>query len=210
MLKKIKDNSLLSSSAIYLASNILNAAIPFALLPLLTRYLSPAEYGEVAIFQTLLGALGGFVGLSVAGAAGRKYYDGNLDEYDLKYFIAACLQVLIVSSVIVFVVLFIFKGQLAEWLGLKTQWIMWAVFVSAISVIIHIRLGQWQIRKEARRYGVLQISQSAVNVLISLLFVIFFLHGADGRIGAQVLTIGIFGAISLALLNRGGLLSFFV
>lgn len=65
----------MSGSAVYLFSNILNAAIPFALLPILTRYLSPAEYGEVAMFNTLLGALGAFVGLNVVGAAGRKYFD---------------------------------------------------------------------------------------------------------------------------------------
>lgn len=53
----------------YLVSNILNAIIPFALLPVLTRYLSPEEYGEVAMFQTLLGAMTAFVGLSMAGAA---------------------------------------------------------------------------------------------------------------------------------------------
>lgn len=195
---------------VYLASNILNAAIPLALLPVLTRYLSPAEYGEVAMFQTFLGALGAFVGLSVAGAAGRKYYEGNLDVNDLKQFIAACLQVLMVSSALVFTVLYLFQDQLAEWLGLKTQWILWAVFVSAVSVIIQLRLNQWQVRREARRYGALQISQSAANMLLSLLFVVFFLQGADGRIGAQVLTIGIFGLIALTLLKQGGLLSFLV
>ncbi len=209
-LVKLNKNSLLSGSAAYLFSNILNAAIPFLLLPVLTRYLSPAEYGGVAMFQTLLGALGAFVGLSVAGAAGRKYFDDNLGANDLKYFIAACLQVLIVSSVLVVSVIIVFKAQLAEWLGIKTQWIIWAVFVSAASVIIQLRLNQWQIRKEAHLYGVLQISQSAVNMSLSLLFVVFFLQGADGRIGAQVLTMGIFGAIALVLLKHGGLLSFLV
>lgn len=210
MLEKLKANSLLSGSAVYLASNILNALIPFALLPFLTSYLSPVEYGEVAIFNTLLGALSAFVGLGVVGVAGRKYYDGDLVENDLKHFIAACLQVLIVSSVLVFAVLFVFKGQLAKWLDLNTKWIMWAVIVSAVSVVIQIRLVQWQVRKEAHLYGVLLISQSAVNMSISLLFVVFFLQGSDGRICAQVLTIGIFGSIALALLKRGGLLSFLV
>jgi O-antigen/teichoic acid export membrane protein len=207
---KSKKNSLLSNSAIYLASNILNAIIPFALLPILTRYLSPAEYGEVAIFQTFLGALAAFIGLSAAGAAGRKYYDGNLGANELKHFIAACLQVLIVSSLIVFLVIYSFKGQLAEWLALKTQWILWAVFVSATSVVIQLRLSQWQVRKEARHYGALQIGQSIINISLSLLFVVIFVQGADGRIGAQVWTTGIFGTVALFLLWRSGLLSFLV
>ena len=61
MLAKLKSNTFLAGSAVYLFSNILNAAIPFALLPVLTRYLTPEEYGEVAMFQTLLGALMAFI-----------------------------------------------------------------------------------------------------------------------------------------------------
>ena len=210
MLHKLRKNSLLSGTAIYLFANVLNAAIPFALLPILTRYLTPAEYGEVAIFNTLVGALSAFVGLSAVGAAGRKYYDGNLGTNELKHFIGACLQILLASSAIVFAVLYVMRGSLTEWLSLKTQWILWAVFVSATSVVIQLRLGQWQVRKEARRYGVLQIAQSTLNVLLSLWLVIFLLQGADGRITAQLWTAGLFGVLALVLLKNENLLSFFV
>jgi O-antigen/teichoic acid export membrane protein len=101
-------------------------------------------------------------------------------------------------------------GKFADWFGLQTNWIMWAIFVSAVSVIINLRLSQWQIRKEAKKYGVLQISQSVLNMLLSLLLVVVALHGAEGRIAAQVWTVAIFGLISLVLLNRSGLLSFLV
>ncbi|EIQ9127591.1 polysaccharide biosynthesis protein, partial [Escherichia coli] len=46
--------SLLKISSIYLFSNILNALIPFLLLPILTHNLTPNEYGQVAMFQTLI------------------------------------------------------------------------------------------------------------------------------------------------------------
>ncbi|MER2541088.1 MAG: oligosaccharide flippase family protein [Azonexus sp.] len=210
MLSKLKANSLFSGAAVYLVSDILNAAIPFALLPVLTRYLSPVEYGEVAMFQALLGALGAFVGLSVLGAAGRKFYDGHLGENELKHFMAACLQIVLASSVLAFAFTFAFKEQLGAWLGLNTRWILWAVFVAAISVVVQLRLGQWQVRKKARPYGVLQISQSAFNMLLSLLLVVFLLQGAGGRISAQVWTVGIFGVLALVLLQRDGLLSFLV
>ena len=210
MLSKIKANPLLSGSAVYLVSNIFNAAIPFALLPVLTRYLSPAEYGEVAMFQTLLGALGAFVGISVAGAAGRKYFDGHPRDNDLKHFIAACLQILLVSSAVVFAIMFILRGRFADWLGLQTQWILFAVFVSAVSVIVRLRLGQWQVRKEALRYGALQIAQSAFNMLLSLVLVVVLLQGAEGRIAAQIWSAGVFAFIALVLLKRDGLLTFLV
>lgn len=42
---------LLRGASVYLTSNILNSAIPFLLLPILTRYLSTEEYGKIAMFQ---------------------------------------------------------------------------------------------------------------------------------------------------------------
>jgi O-antigen/teichoic acid export membrane protein len=206
----MKSRSFLSGSGIYLLSNILNAIIPLVLLPVLTRYLSPTEYGKIAMFQTLLGALGAFVGLSVVGAASRKYFDSEVSDHELKSFNASCLQILLISGAIVASTIFMLRGKFADWFGLQTNWIMWAIFVSAVSVIINLRLSQWQIRKEAKKYGVLQISQSVLNMLLSLLLVVVALHGAEGRIAAQVWTVAIFGLISLVLLNRSGLLSFLV
>ena len=64
-----KIKSLAYISSIYLITNILNSAIPFALLPILTRAMSPEEYGQIAIFQTVISAMAAFIGLSVWGCA---------------------------------------------------------------------------------------------------------------------------------------------
>lgn len=205
----IKKNSFVSGAGVYLFSNILNAVIPFILLPILTRYLEPAEYGEVAMFQTLLGALGAFVGLVFVGAASRKYYDSDLTEKDLGEFIGACIQISFISSLITLLVFFIFQGQLSEWLGLKPIYVLLAVVVGFCSVVIKIRLGQWQVEKNAIKYGVLQVSQSFINLIFSLIFVVLFLRGAAGRIDAQVVVALAFLLIALFLLYKDNLLRIF-
>jgi len=209
VLKKIKGNKFLSGSAIYLVSNILNASTPFILLPILTRYLSPSEYGQVAMFLTLLGALGGVVGLSVAGASSRKYYD-DLEENEMARYIGACLQVLIVSSIVVFALMFLFRENMSYWLGLDEKWILWCVGLAAFTVVVNLRLGQWQVRKRAASFGLLQVSKSVFDLLFSLLFVVVFVLGADGRMSAQVLATGIFALLALWLLKRDNLLDVFV
>lgn len=207
MLAKLKGNTFLAGSAVYLFSNILNAAIPFALLPVLTRYLKPEEYGEVAMFQTSLGALMAFIGLSLHGAAGRKFYDGNLEEKDLKEFIGSCLQILAITTAITIAVLFIFQDQFSLWLGLDQKWILLAALVTAGNVIAHIRLGQWQVRKKAKLYGALQVAKSLLNVGLSLALVVLFLQGSDGRIVAQGVAVAIFALLALWLLKRDNLLT---
>ena len=207
---KLKTNSFIGGAGVYLFSNILNAVIPFILLPILTRYLSPSEYGEVAMFQTLLGAVGAFVGITFVGAAGRKFYDTDLKQGELAEFIGSCIQLILISSVVVLTLCFLFRIQLSEWIGIKTEYITWAVLVASFNVIITIRLDQWQIRKQAIKYGVLQISQSLFNMLLSLLFVVAFVKGAEGRINSQIILSLVFVVLALYLLKKDSLLKVFI
>lgn len=205
-MKRIKAGSFVGGAGIYLFSNILNAVIPFILLPILTRYLSPEEYGEVAIFQTLLGALGAFVGMTFVGAANRKFYDSNLEKSELAEFIGSCVQLISISAVVVFSVFFLFRSNFSEWLSLKPSYVLFAVVVSFCTVIIALRLGQWQVQKKAIDYGALQVSQSLLNMLLSLLLVVALLKGAAGRIDAQIVTGLVFVLIAFILLKKDGLL----
>lgn len=208
MFKKLTNSSLLSGSAVYLFSNILAAAIPFALLPVLTRYLTPAEYGQVAIFQTLLAGLGAFVGLSVQGAAGRKFYDSHLSKPELKYFIGNCFLVLSVTTVLVFLSAVVFRRALSDWLALETQWLLLSVVVSSATFVIAMRMGQWQVRKKAKHYGAFQVSLSLINMLLSLLLVVYFLQGAAGRIWVLSVMPLVYAGIAVFLLYKDDLLGF--
>lgn len=205
----ISKNSFISGAGIYFFSNIINAVIPFILLPILTRYLTPSEYGEVAMFQTLIGAVSAFVGISFVGAAGRKFYEKGLKKTELAEFIGSCVQLIIVFSLLALLILFIFRIQLSEWIGIKTDYVILAVFVASFTVVITMRLDQWQIRKQAVKYGLLQISQSLFNMLLSLFLVIVLLKGAEGRINAQILTSLVFIVIALYLLKKDNLLKVF-
>jgi O-antigen/teichoic acid export membrane protein len=209
-MKLIKKNSFVSGAGVYLFSNILNGVIPFILLPILTRYLAPSEYGEVAMFQTLLGALGAFVGTVFIGAANRKYYDSDINKEELAEFIGSCIQLILIFASIAFTVLFVFQEQMAIWLGLKPIYVLLAVVTSLSTAIIGLRLGQWQVQKQAVKYGILQISQSLLNMLLSLLFVVVLLKGANGRINSQILVGFTFLIVSLYLLNKDNLLKVFV
>lgn len=209
-MKTFKASSFVGGAGVYLFANILNAVIPFMLLPILTRYLSPAEYGEVAMFQTLIGALSAFVGVTFVGAAGRKYYDADIEKTELAEFIGSCIQLVFIFTIIVTALFIVFQHQLSDWTGLKPEYVLWAVLVAACAVIINIRLGQWQVHKQAIKYGVFQISQSLFNMALSLLFVVVLLQGAAGRIEAQAIAGLAFLIVAFFLLKKDGLLKILI
>ena len=210
MISKFKGNTFIAGSAIYLISNVLNAVIPFILLPVLTRHLSVEEYGQVAMYQTFFGVVTAFIGLSLHGAAGRKFYDGDLAEGELAEFIGSCFQILLLTTLISTIIVLISDAHFSKWLGLDPSWIFLAVLTASATITAQVRLGQWQVRKKAISYGVLQVTRSALNISLSLILVLVFLKGADGRIFAQVIVATSFGAISFWLLKRDHLLKFFV
>ncbi|KOE84884.1 polysaccharide biosynthesis protein [Vibrio alginolyticus] len=181
--------TLVKNSTIYLLSNIINAVIPFLLLPVLTRYLTPSEYGQVAMFQMLVSGLAAFVGLNAVGAANRKFYDSDCSPTLLREFNGICFQILIVSTGVLFLIGFLFTDILVYFLSIPSYWIYAALMFSASSFVVSLRLGQWQIRGEAFRYGVLQISNSLLNMLLSLLFVVSLKYGSQGRVDGQVIAI---------------------
>nr|WP_297456506.1 oligosaccharide flippase family protein [uncultured Halomonas sp.] len=207
MLKGLRKDGLFSGAFIYLISNILNAAIPFLLLPVLTRYLEPEGYGQVAMFQTLISALAAFTGLNTIAAANRIYYD-DLQRQEMADYVSACVQILIVSSLLVFLAVSFFRIPLSRELGIDPFWILMGILVSAATFLVRLRLGQWQVRKQATKYGAMQIAMSLLNALVSLFLVVVLVYGPEGRMIGQSIAPLMIGLLALFLLRRDGLLSF--
>ncbi|WP_392344243.1 flippase [Pseudoalteromonas prydzensis] len=201
-------NKFFKNSSIYVFSSIASAAVPFVLLPILTRYLTPAEYGQIAMFIVFTTALAALIGLSIHGAANRRFFEDSATKTELARFNGNCFFILFISTAIVLVALALIDNYLAIYLGLPLEWIYLGVLSVFCSFMLNIRLGQWQIRGKAKHYGVMQISNALVVLVFSLLFVVLLSFGAAGRIYGIVLTSIIIGGIAVITLKNDKLLVF--
>ena len=200
-------NPLYLGSMIYFLSNLGASIVPFLLLPILTRYLSIAEYGQVAMFQTFLIAVGSFIGISAQGAASVRYYDSD-ERHDYASYVGSCFLILLITIVATLVLAFIFIEPLTRWLGILPQWIFVGILTSGFSFIVLMRMTQWQIRNKAKKYGLFQVSQAGINGFLTLIFVVIWLKAGDGRVLAISLTAMIYAAISFYLLYVDNLIRF--
>lgn len=195
----------MANAGVYVGASVINAALPFLMLPILTRHLSPSEYGEVAVFQVWLALLAAVCGLSVHGAAGRKYYDQSGES--MGQFVGACLYLLVISSALAFALLYPLRTLLSDTLGLSEVWLLMGIPAAFCNFLILLRLGQWQVRRKPISYGVFQILQSVLNLGLSLLFVVVLAWGANGRLGGQAVAILSFGVLAGVVLWRDNLIS---
>ncbi|QPE17508.1 oligosaccharide flippase family protein [Providencia rettgeri] len=202
--------SFYKNTSVYLLANILNSSIPFFLLPVLTRVLPPDEYGQIAMFQVLLTSVTMFIGLNAIGAINRKYYDDNLGNNTLREFNGSCLQILFISTLIPLVLTYFLSKQLSYFFSIPTNWIYISIIISALTFLMNLRLGQWQIRGSSIRFGILQVSFSLINMILSVIFIVFWHHGANGRVNAQLISAVIVGLLSIILLYQDKLIHFFI
>ncbi|MCK7459124.1 lipopolysaccharide biosynthesis protein [Idiomarina aminovorans] len=206
LVKLGRSSSLIRGAGVYLFASVLNASIPFLLLPVLTRYLEPVEYGEIAVFQVWISLIGALCGLSVHGAANRKYFDYENPDREMGEFIGACVLLLIVSTIALAIIVYPFRSIIIETLGIKETWLWLAIPVAFSNFLIQLRLGQWQVRKKAAFYGTFQISRSLLDMLLSLVLVVVFTLGVTGRLSGTISAACIFGVIALLSLRSSDIL----
>ena len=206
MTKELKNSSLVTGAGTYLLGRIVNAAIPFLLLPVLTRYLEPSEYGEVAMFQVWVALTGAICGFSVHGAAGRKYFDYDEPDKHMGEFVFACLILLVGSTTTLFLMVAPLSGWLSEQIGLPRIWILIGIPFAFSNFLIQLRLGQWQVRKQPQKFAVFQIARSLLDMALSLVLVVILTLGVAGRLSGYTAAVVIFGVVAVLLLYRDGLI----
>lgn len=199
------DQKLLGSVGIYLCANILNASVPFLLMPVLTRVLSPADYGLVAMFAIVLSIVGALTGLSVHGAISVRYF--QMEKSELAQYIGACVIILMISTVLVFLAA-IFCG---EWIwhmtGLPVDWLLVAVGIAGLQFLVNIRLVLHQVAGSAVKYGAMQIGQTIMNAAISLVLILMVGLAWEGRVLGQTVAVVVIAGVAVLSMWRDGFIS---
>ena len=75
---------LLKTFSLYTFVGFLNAGVGFLILPILTHYLTPEDYGIISLMNTYVQILMPIIGLSTASYISVEYYNKSLKEGENK------------------------------------------------------------------------------------------------------------------------------
>ena len=206
IIARIKTSTLAKSSGIYTISGFINAAIPLLLLPILTRKLSPSDYGIIAMFQLALSFVYPFVGLNLDGAIERTYYDDQKKAF--PSYIGACFFLALCSFFTIYFFFYVDQNYLETVFQIPKPWLKYIVIVSLCQFCTAVVLVLFQVSVAPYKYGILQIGQSILNVGLTLYFVLLIGKTWQGRLEAQIITAIIFSIISIGLLSKKRQISF--
>lgn len=198
--------NLFKSFSVYVINNIVNASIPFLLLPVLTSCLSPTEYGTMTNVQVFITFTLPFVLLAMHGAVNTAYFREKKEDFPA--YLSSALFISLCGAVVSLVVLVCFSPFIIELLGIPFRWILVIPFICLFQTVCMITLVLFQSRKEPVKYGVFQIGMTALNFGASVLFVVSMKMGWEGRIYGIMLSYLVFLVIGLIALRKMGYLQF--
>ncbi|EKF9802121.1 polysaccharide biosynthesis protein [Vibrio cholerae] len=197
---------LISNGFIYFFSNIVNSAIPFLLLPILTRILSPEGYGLVTMFTISVSVLSVFIGISINGAISVHYF--KLEKEELSKFISSSLIFLLFSGSFFLILITLLPDYVFNYISVPKNWLLIAAITSIMGFVININLVLYQVRCKAIYFGLFQVLYTLFNSLSSLSILYFYNNSWEGRALGIFVSSVIFAAISMFALFNDGYLTF--
>jgi O-antigen/teichoic acid export membrane protein len=200
---RLRRSGLARSSGIYIVSNLVNSAIPFALLPVLTRVLTPAEYGLLALFLLAVTLFEPLIGVSTSSAISRRYFDR--EEIDFPTYVSTCLYLLVASCLVVALLTLIFSQPVARALEIPVLWVWVAIAVAAGRYLVSVLLVIWQAKKQPVRYAIVSFFQTLGIFVLSIALIVGLGYGWYGRAIGEGVTVGVIGIAGLIYLWRTGL-----
>ncbi|MGH8481717.1 MAG: lipopolysaccharide biosynthesis protein [Nevskiaceae bacterium] len=198
------NRNLLGAAATYSAANVLVAAFPLLLLPILTRLLSPHDYGVVALFMAAAASLGAVIGLGVQGLIPIEFY--RLARAEVARLVTACLMVAGVSLVAVDVLLVLAWPWLADAVGVPLRWMLVASAFAALQFAVAVRLAVLQAQKRSGRYAALQLTQALLGAALSIALIALAGMAWEGRVAGLVAASALLAVTALVGLRHDGLL----
>lgn len=199
-------HSLFKNSAVYMSVNIINTAIPILLLPILTRFLTPADYGIVALYQVIQSVVGVLVGLNTHGVVTTNFF--RMKREELRVYIGNLFIILGLSSAFTLIILLFIKSWLANIIGFPAGWFLVILIAAAFRYFTTVNLILWQSEQRPFPYGIFQIASTITNVGMSILLVVVLRMEWEGRLLGIIITMIIFGTVSIYFLFSRGYVRF--
>ena len=186
---------MLKHSSLYGVCNILSRVIGFLMIPVYTRFLSPADYGTIELLDLTNYIAAMFIGLSLSAAITRFYYE--YEDEDGRN-LAASTSLLFVGGVALAVSLALIPAS-----GLFSRSLFGAaghpayfriVFATLFfQALIEDCLVLMQVRQQSLAYAIFTITRLLMGLSLNVLFVVHYRMGVTGMLYSGLISSSIAG-----------------
>jgi len=205
-IRQLYKSSLLRAAGTYGFFSIINKSIPFLLLPILTRYLSPSDYGIVAVFNILVTIAIPFIGLNTNGAFSRAFF--TPDRFETSTYTGTIVMFVLLNSVFVTFLIIVFRNYLGKIFSIPSNWLWLTGLIGLSMSLIQITLSAWRVRERPKAFGLFQILNTTADFSLAVLLVVVLGMSWQGRLVSRAIIAPIFAFWGIFILKRNKWLTF--
>lgn len=205
-IKSFGSSTLVKNSLVYVITDGINKAIPFILLPFISRFLTPADYGIVSNYNVYIQILSVFVYLCTAGIIPVMFF--KVDHENLKKVISNMIFINTAATIFFLMLSMIEYGYVNNYFSLPLIIQLVGIVSVWFSSITNINLILWRCEEKPLKFGAYQISQTLLNAVSTVLFVMILLWGWQGRVWSMMISCILMGFVSIYILKANDYVAF--
>ena len=180
----------IKSASVYMFGELVSRAMPFLLMPYLSRTLGSQGYGELSFYQAWISLT--IIAVSYAQEAAIIRYVYFYGHRSLGVILGAGYYYSALSTVLL---------CLVGWL-VNSEFVILVALCSLVQTVIKIELTVRQAKKEYYQYVVIQIIISILSVAITILIIEYISPSALGRVSALIIAYGIVSLFLVVMTRR--------
>lgn len=156
LISKFKKSKIAGDSVKYTFLNFLEKAIPFLILPIITRVLPKEEVGYYMLYQAFIEIAIPIIGLNISTFTLLNYY--KLDKHEFKIYFSNGLVLFGICALFFLLLLISTKDFIAVQILFPSDWLLVIFFIASFQILTNMRLNLWRVNYKIKEFGYLTIS----------------------------------------------------
>jgi O-antigen/teichoic acid export membrane protein len=203
IINRFVKSKLITDAGTYTFFRVFDSLIPFLLLPIITRILSPDEFGTYVLFQAFVSILLPLMTLSVDSSILLSYFKVKRETF--KNYFSSGYVLMIISALLLSLIILIFRIPLSIITKFPADWIIAILFICFFQFHSNLALHLFQIKQQPKQFGFYSISLTTLKNVLMLLFVIVGGLKWQGMILGYLIAYAVFFILSIYLFKSENL-----
>ena len=193
------------SSFVYLAASVISKGAPFLLLPFLTSYLEPTEFGILSIFLVMNALYGAFIGMAMHSNVTKNFFHRSKPE--LALITGNVFFILFTTTGFYFLATLLLLFFFDSFFSIPTEYLLILPVLAFFAMANQIHLAVLRNEGRAYTFGAFEIANAFFSVGITIVFLTYLDFGWLSQVVGMLSATIVLSVIGVGYLYKRGYLS---
>ena len=168
----------------------LSSLMEFLLLPIYSRYLMPAQFGQLDLVIVFIAITTTIAIFELTSGVFRFYFDDTTLEFRQRLISTIMIYLFTFSSILA-ITTFIFSGNISQWLFANTQegsLFRLAGIMLTLNCIFSLPVNLLRMQDNAKKYVMISLIQLTIAISCTISFITVFKMGIEGILYAKIIS----------------------